>query len=211
MHINSPAGYVALPASRARRPGCAGNLDGEARSRDGSRLVFSSYRPIPRTTPGHSDGTANGGPTKPNAHLWYADRKGDGWGAPVFMAKASTFGHYHSWVQFGDDGHLYFRHTTPDWLRTQTMASEWNGREYDTPRPYDAAERWKGWRADINVVGGAPGPGGNTVFLDVATRNPTTGRGASDIWVSIRRGDAWTEPQSHPAARRAALRGAVGQ
>ena len=165
-------------------------------SRDGSRLVFSSYRPIPGTTPGHSDGTANGlGPTKPNAHLWYADRKGDGWGSPVFMVKASTFGYYHSWVQFGDDGHLYFRRTTPDWSRTQTMTSEWSGREYDTPRPYDGAERWKGWRADINVVGGAPGPGGNTVFLDVATRNPTTGRGASDIWVSIRQGDTWTEPR----------------
>lgn len=153
-------------------------------SRDGTRLVFSSYRPIPGATGG-----------KPSAHLWYVDRQGDGWGPPVFMAKASMPGYYHSWVQFGDDGHLYFRRTTPDWSRTETVTSEWTGREYDTPRPYDAAERWKGWRADVHVVGGAPGPGGNTVFLDVATRNPTTGKGASDIWVSIRRDDTWAPPR----------------
>ena len=155
-----------------------------ALSHDGARLVFTSYRPIPGATGG-----------KPNAHLWYVDRHGDGWGSPVFMAKASTAGYYHSWVQFGDDGRLYFRRTTPDWALTQTLMSEWNGREYDAPRPYEAAERWKGWRADVNVVGGAPGPGGNTVFLDVATRNPSTGRSASDTWVSIRRGDTWAEPR----------------
>jgi len=98
-------------------------------------------------------------------------------------------------VELADDGRLYFRRTTPDGSRTQTMTSEWNGREYDVPRLYEAAERWKGWRADVQVVGGSPGPGGNTVFLDVATRNPATGRGASDIWVSIRRGDSWAEPR----------------
>jgi hypothetical protein len=155
-----------------------------ALSRDGTRLAFSSYRPIPGATEG-----------KASANLWYVDRNGDGWSTPVFMVKASTPGYYHSWVQFGDDGHLYFRRTTPDWSRTETVTSEWNGREFDTPRPYEAAERWKGWRDDVHVVGGAPGPGGNTVFLDVATRNPTTGLGASDIWVSIRQGETWTEPR----------------
>lgn len=153
-------------------------------SRDGARLAFSSYRPAP--------GAAD---HKPKAHLWYVDRYGDRWGPAVFMAKASTPGYYHSWVQFGDDGRLYFRRTTPDWSRTETMTSEWNGHEYDTPRPYEPAERWKGWRADVTIVGGSPGPGVDTVFLDVATRNPTTGKGASDIWVSIRRGDSWTEPR----------------
>ena len=100
-------------------------------SRDGSRLVFSCTGQSPVQASGHIDGTANDpGPTKPNAHLWYVDRQGNGWGAPVFMARASTLGHYHSWVQFGDDGHLYFRRTTPDWSQTQTMTSEWDGREY---------------------------------------------------------------------------------
>jgi hypothetical protein len=33
------------------------------------------------------------------------------------------------------------------------------------------------------------------VFLDVATRNPATGKPASDIWVAEKRGDAWSDPR----------------
>ena len=152
-------------------------------SRDGRRIVFSSYRPVPGVQG-----------VKPNAHLWYADRTNEGWGAPVFMARSSTPGHYHSWVEFGWDGAIYFRRTTPDWTSTETMRVRWSGSEYSTPEPYADAERWKGWRADVRIAGGSPGPEGTLVFLDVATRNPRTGGGASDIWVSRKRGDTWTEP-----------------
>ena len=165
------------------------NLGGEfsdlypAISRDGRRMVFSSYRPAP--------GAAD---TKPNAHLWYVDRTNDGWSRPVFMAQANTLGRYHSWVEFGWDGAVYFRQTSPDWKTTQTMRTRWTGSEYSAPEPYADAERWKGWRRDVNVAGGSPGPDGTLVFLDVATTNPRTGRGASDIWVSIKRADQWLEP-----------------
>jgi hypothetical protein len=152
-------------------------------SRDGRRIVFSSYRPVPALKGG-----------KPSAHLWYAERTNDGWGTPVFMARATTLGHYHSWVELGFDDALYFRRTTPDWKTTETMRARWTGSEYASPEPYGDVERWKGWRPDVNVAGGAPGPGGRLVFLDVANRNPRTGRPASDIWVSIKRGDSWTEP-----------------
>jgi hypothetical protein len=152
-------------------------------SRDGRRIVFSSYRPAPGMQGG-----------KPAAHLWYADRTNRGWSTPVFIARANTLGHYHSWVELGFDEALYFRRTTPDWKTTETMRARWTGSEYSSPEPYGDVERWKGWRPDVNVVGGAPGPGGRLVFLDVATSNPRTGRAASDIWVSIKRGDSWSEP-----------------
>jgi L-ascorbate metabolism protein UlaG (beta-lactamase superfamily) len=152
-------------------------------SPDGRRLVFSSYRPVP----GHAS-------AKPNAHLWMAERRDDGWGPPVFVAEASTLDHYHSWVEFGFDGALYFRRTTPDWSTNETMRATWNGRAFSAPAPYADVERWKGWRPEVRVAGGAPGPDGRLVFLDVATTNPRTGRGASDIWVSVRRGDGWTDP-----------------
>lgn len=152
-------------------------------SPDGRRIVFSSYRPVPGQTGG-----------KPNAHLWYADRNDNGWSTPVFMTRTSTLGHYHSWVEFGFDGAVYFRRTTPDWKRNETMRAQWSGGEYSSPAPYVDVERWKGWRAGVQLVGGAPGPAGRLVFLDVATTNPRTGGGASDIWVSIKRGDSWTEP-----------------
>ena len=152
-------------------------------SRDGQRMVFSSYRPVP--------GAAGG---KPNAHLWYVDRVNEGWGTPVFMRRASTIGHYHSWVELGFDGALYFRRTTPDWKVNDTLRSAWTGTEYGAPEPYADVERWKGWRPDVRIVGGAPGPDGMLVFLDVATTNPQTGRSASDIWVSRRRGASWSDP-----------------
>ena len=79
-------------------------------SKDGKRLVFSSYRPAP-----------NDKSEKPNAHLWYADKKGDGWSEPVFLAKVNKLGHYHSWVEFGWDGDIYFRQTTPDWKDEQKL------------------------------------------------------------------------------------------
>jgi hypothetical protein len=152
-------------------------------SRDGRRIVFSSYRPVPGVQG-----------SKPAAHLWYADRTNTGWSTPVFMTRTSTLGHYHSWVELGFDDALYFRRTTPDWKSTETMRARWTGSEYGAPERYTDVERWKGWRPDVTVAGGSPGPGGRLVFLDVATRNPRTGRAASDIWVSIRRGDAWTDP-----------------
>jgi L-ascorbate metabolism protein UlaG (beta-lactamase superfamily) len=110
------------------------------------------------------------------------------------MARTSTLGHYHSWVEFGYDGALYFRRTTPDWKQHETMRALWTGAEYSPPEPYRDVERWRGWRPDVRVVGGSPGPGGRLVFLDVATTNPRTGRPASDMWVSMKRGDTWTEP-----------------
>ena len=152
-------------------------------SPDGRRMVFSSYRPVPGNT------TA-----KPSAHLWSAERTVTGWSAPTFLARASTLGHYHSWVEFGFDGALYFRRTTPDWTSTETLRASWAGTEISTPEPYADVERWKRWRPDVVVAGGSPGPGGRFVFLDVVTKNPRTGRGASDIWVAVKRGNDWSEP-----------------
>ncbi len=153
-------------------------------SKDGKRLVFSSYRPAPGDTS-----------EKRNAHLWYVERDGKGWGQPVFLSAVNKLGHYHSWVQIGFDGALYFRCTTPDWKQTETLVARRNAAGYATPTRYEDAERWKTWRQDVRIAGGSPGPDGNVILLDVATRNPQTGRGASDIWVAMKRGGTWTEPK----------------
>ncbi|MBS1812973.1 MAG: PD40 domain-containing protein [Acidobacteria bacterium] len=153
-------------------------------SKDGKRMVFSSFRPAPGDTS-----------PKPNAHLWYVDRQGNGWGEPVFMAAANKLGHYHSWVEFGPDKAIYFRRTTPDWQSNEALITRWNGKEYAPPVPFAEAMRWKHWRSDLRIAGASPGPDGRVLFLDVATRNPQTGRGASDIWVSLKQGHDWAEPK----------------
>lgn len=150
-------------------------------STDGRRLVFASWRPIP-----------GGGPE--DAHLWYADRTADGWAAPVFMDKATAPGSYHSWVHVAEDGAVYFRRTTTG-DKTQTLVTRWNGDGYGIAQPVVEVERWRTWRADVDVVGGLPGPHGDSLFLDVATRDPATGRRASDIWVAVRERGGWLEPR----------------
>ena len=153
-------------------------------SKDGKRMVFSSYRPAPGDTS-----------PKPNAHLWYVDKKGDGWGTPVFMAATSKLGHYHSWVEIGSDGTVYFRRSSPDWKLNESLLSRWNGKDYAAPIPFAEVERWKKWKPDVRVAGGSFSPDKKLIFLDVGVRNPKTGKGASDIWVSVKKGNDWTEPK----------------
>ena len=153
-------------------------------SKDGKRMAFSSYRPAPGDTSSH-----------PNAHLWYVDKEGDDWGTPVFMSAVNKIGYYHSWAEIAPDGKLYFRQTTPDWSLNQTFFSSWNGKEYTTPILFEPVDRWKKWRADVRVTGGSLSPDGKALLLDVGVRNPQTGRGASDIWVSVKKGNEWTAPK----------------
>lgn len=155
-----------------------------ALAHDGRRLIFSSYRPLPGT-----DAPST------RAQLWSVERRSDGsWGVPVFMRAVSTPGSYHSWLAVDRQGHLYFRRTSSDWRTSETLWARWDGTAYAAPQRYDPVARWQAWRADVRVVGGVPSPDGQLVFLDVATRNPLTGAGASDLWVSRREGNAWSSP-----------------
>jgi hypothetical protein len=148
-------------------------------------MAFASYRPVPGIEQ-----------KKPNAHLWYVERKGDGWGTPVYMADVNTIGHYHSWVEFGSKGEIYFRRTTPDWSKSVTMVAQWAGKRYGSPTAFEPVERWVNKRDEIRINGGSPGPDGKTLFFDVTVRDPATGRfQGSDIWVSVNNRGTWSEPK----------------
>lgn len=154
-------------------------------SKDGRRMVFSSYRPVPGAPIG-----------KANAHLWYTVRKGNRWGEPIYLDKANTLGSYHSWAEFGPGDAIYFRRITPDWKSSVTLVSRWDGKEYAAPESYHPVEQWKNWREDLSVRGGSPSRDGKMVFLDIARKDPQTGRlQSSDIWVSRLKGRTWTEPR----------------
>jgi hypothetical protein len=153
-------------------------------SKDGKRMVFTSYRPAPGDTS-----------SKPNAYLWYVDKKGDGWGNPVFMSKANTFSHYHSGVEIGSDGTIYFRRITPDWKQKETLFSRWNGKEYEAPQLFELVEQLRKKYSNVPIGGGSLSPDGKLIFLDVSTTNPQTGKSASDIWISLKNGQEWTPPK----------------
>lgn len=152
---------------------------------DGSRLVFSSYRPVPGDTSVHR-----------NAHLWYVDRRGDGWGTPVFMADASELGHYHSGPVLGADGAVRFRRTTPDWRTGTSMITRPSGAGFGKAEVYDELAHWYAPpNRDLHVWSAQWGPGRRSVLLEVARRDPRTGRpGSTDLWIAVQDGEVWREP-----------------
>ncbi|MCO6511987.1 MAG: amidohydrolase family protein [Aridibacter famidurans] len=151
-------------------------------SNDGQRMVFASYRPVAGDT---SD--------KPNSHLWMAERDGDGWGKPKFLGSVNKLGDYHSWVEFGWDGDLFFRRTTPDWRNTVTLHAKWNGEGFDAPEPFAEVEQIIRSTPGLNSSGGSPGPTNDLIFIDAGARDPLTGRGTSDIYVSRKMDGKWSE------------------
>ncbi len=154
-------------------------------SPDGNRLVFSSYHLIPSDTFAYK-----------NAHLWYVDRRGDGWGPPVFMAEATTIGHYHSGPMFEADGSLKFNRTTPDWRLMVPLTTRWDGTRYGPGEPDRELDRWQRFRPDLHVWHAKWAPGKRAVLLEVARRDPATGRpGATELWVVTRAGDGWGTPR----------------
>lgn len=153
---------------------------------DGRRLVFSSYQPVPGDTSSH-----------PNAHLYVAERRGNGWGPPVLQRAASRIGWYHSGPIVAADNSVHFAITSPDWRTAITMRSEWNGREYGAPATNDLAEQWRGWQRDRMAVWGAQPTRQDSVMLVFASTRKTGGGGThpADIYASFRRAGGWTDPR----------------
>jgi len=155
-------------------------------SPDGTRLVFSSYRPAP----GDTSRTRN-------AHLWMARRSGDDWSPPEFV-RASQLGYYHSGLSQDSDGTLHLRLTTPDWRAARDVQLRWMGIGYDTllaTSPSSAAvEYWRARRGDsVYVWGGKTGPGGLTL-LQISRLLPSGGRSPGQYFLTRPLGDGWSEP-----------------
>lgn len=154
-------------------------------SPDGKRLVYSSYQPVAGDTSSH-----------PNAHLYVAERQGNGWGKPVLQRTASRIGWYHSGPVVQRDNSVQFMITSPDWRTAIHMRSEWNGTEYGPATPNAEAERWKGWQRERMQVWGAQATGQDSVMLVfVSERKPEGGIRPADIYASFRRDGSWTEPR----------------
>ena len=146
-------------------------------------MVFSSYRPVPGDTSSHR-----------NAHLWYADRVGNGWSTPVFMGKASLLGYYNSGPQFLSDGSIYWRATTPDWRSQRSYITRWNGREYTAHEPFELADRWRNWKPDLGGSLALLAPDRSFAILELAQAEGNRRR-PPDLYVSLRRGEEWSDPR----------------
>lgn len=155
-------------------------------SADGRRLVFASYRPAPGDTA-----------RVPNAYLWYADRQGDRWGPPHFIAAAAEFGSYHSGPVIGADYGISAHRTSPDWRTITDVAFRWDGSRY-LPQAVAAGPgaRWRAWRPGVlHVWHGQPTPAGDFGLVELSVIDSTTRRpGRPDVWVTRWRDGDWSEP-----------------
>lgn len=153
-------------------------------SPDGGRLVFASYRAFPGATDG-----------QPQANLWVADRQGDGWGTPRPLVGISLPDRYESHPMIETDGRLSFRRARADWSVEDALVAEPDGHGgWSTAAPDDRIERWRGWRDDVHLWGGLAHPSGDLVVLDISPLTPEGRRGRSDLWITRRTEEGWTEP-----------------
>lgn len=153
-------------------------------SRDGRRLVFSSYRPLPG-----ADSAAG------NAHLWYVDRQGTGWGPPVPITTVNLPGHYHSGPTLTAAGDLRFTRTTPDWRTRGLLQSQFRDGQYgvaaDPGYPDVLTASPEGYRN----YGPTFSPDGRLAILGIARVNPETRRqDPLDLWFSRLENGRWSAP-----------------
>lgn len=152
-------------------------------SPDGEVMVMSSYRPAPGTD-------------VRQANLWFSRRDGRQWTAPVFMSEQSNTDTYNPGPWFGPDGHLYWVDVT--WGATGRRLhrrATWDGSSFGSPEANPYMEPWESWRTDRIVWDVTPAPDDTFVILGVSVRDAATGATQpSDLFVSFRDGDEWTEP-----------------
>ncbi len=155
-------------------------------SPDGKRIVFASYRPAPGDTMSHK-----------NAYLWYAEKKGTGWGEPKFIAPAARFGSYHSGPIIDGNYNITFGRTSPDWRSRAAMITRWDGKSYRPAEVQsdDPGALWKDWRpGEYYVWGGQLTPSRDIAILDISPIDRAGRRGGAQVWISLKQGQDWSEP-----------------
>ena len=144
-------------------------------TRDGRRMYFVSERPL------------GGGPAK-DPDIWYMDRRGDAWGAPVNPGPPVNTAGKEYYPSLSDDGTLY-----------------WCARYEDNPGGEDlwcARPVEGGYAERVNL-----GPGVNTPqgeynacvapggdWIVYTSEGHGEGRGGGDLWISFRQPDGLFGP-----------------
>jgi hypothetical protein len=154
-------------------------------SPDGSRLVFSSYRPAPGDTSSH-----------PNAHIWMSGRQESGWSTPEFVA-ASRLGYYHSGLRQDRSGTLRFRLTSPDWREASEVELRWNGKIFESAirpvAPSPAIDYWRRQAGDtLFIWGEVVGPNSVTLLSISRVTQPGDRRSPAQYFVTRPRAGGWT-------------------
>lgn len=149
-------------------------------SPDGEMLVFTSYR--------------SAGDEASNANLWAARRESGQWSEPFLLREASTPENYDAGPWFGPDGELRFASISADWSTTWRRRAPRTGDSFG-PATEDTFWRDLEWpRATHHFWGGILNRAGTLAVIELAAREPDGSLASSDLWVSRRQADGWSEP-----------------
>lgn len=139
---------------------------------DGSRLYFSSNRP------------AADGALKEDFDIWYSERQGEGWGAPVSVGAPVNTPATEVFASLSEAGTVYFGSDRDGFFDIYRAAAAGDG--FQEPQRLGLA-------SDDETSVGNPWIAADESFLVISSGRPG-GLGGSDLWISFARGDRWTPP-----------------
>jgi hypothetical protein len=150
---------------------------------DGSYLLFNSDRPV---EPGGKPLTQSYfvGGAAPGSNIWRVDRKGDGWGSPVWLGPTVNNDVFIDFASLATDGTLYFIR----WNTTEKAMHIWRSKY--TSGQYPPAELVTIGAPAVSVHDPAVAPDQSFMILDYGKVKGGLGR----LCISFRDGDHWGKP-----------------
>jgi len=145
---------------------------------DGSRLYFSSRRPLP---PGY--------PKNEDMWIWVVEKKMDGWGTPLPLDSTimKGFEYAHS---ASKKGNIYFSSRRPGAEAFDIFSAEWINNQYQRPKPLGDG---------INTSGYEDGPfiAPDESYLIFESQRPESIEGSIDLFICFKQKDgSWSHPKN---------------
>lgn len=138
-------------------------------SPDGTRLYFTSYRPV--------DESGKGG----RANIWYVDRVGNDWGSPTYLPLSEN-GDFYSSVT--NSGVIYFN----SWKNGDIFKAVKTDSGYTTEKITDIV--------NTNEGEGDPFIAPDESYLIFRAYAREGGFGAGDLYISFNINNQWTKPEN---------------
>jgi hypothetical protein len=150
---------------------------------DGSYLLFDSDRPVrPGGQPLVQDYFVGG--RAPGSNLWRVDRRGDGWGTPVWLGPIINGDVFIDFPSVAADGTLYFMRFDPTARVMHTWRSRYRSGAYLPPERAGLGD------PDVSTHDPAVAPDESFVVFDYGKVKGGLGR----LCIALREGDRWSRP-----------------
>ena len=158
-------------------------------NKDGSKLFFASYKPLP-------DGTTT---DEMDMNIWYMDRVNEGWSEPKALSSAINKSmkennvwpaNYEAGPITDENGNLYYwTKGAKSNVTNLFYAPLLNNGSFGKPQELFPASNNQYFDAGPTLS-----PNGNILFF--GSDNRSEGYGGSDIYYSVKSGDGWSTPKN---------------